>query len=266
MRALLLLLTVSAYATAFGQVEMVSLYFNDSGMELTGHSQQQLHNIVCVSESQYLQVIEVNSFHPAGVPHSEKQASQVIEKLSSSSAEATINGYGSQRIPVNFQPINWTRVDVYYSLKGPRPVENPVIEEVVEVTLEPEPVMENVRTIEPKPKQIARDSQYGIRLNIQFKEGTSKMIKSSEPALQVLCDTLNNSPDLNVHIRGHVCCGHNQRISRNRARAVYKSLKKSGICPTRLTFAGYSNRIPLITPEKTHHDREKNRRVDIIFE
>ena len=42
-------------------------------------------------------------------------------------------------------------------------------------------------------------------------------------------------------------------------------LVKKGIDYNRLRYQGFSNNLLLVSPEKTEADREKNRRVDIIF-
>lgn len=55
------------------------------------------------------------------------------------------------------------------------------------------------------------------------------------------------------------------KLSKQRAKIVYKELVKRGVTKKRLKYQGYSNNLPLVTPEKTEIDRRKNRRVDIIF-
>ena len=116
----------------------------------------------------------------------------------------------------------------------------------------------------PRPEPEKNDG--AEKLAIGFIGGKSKMTSKSKEALDELYDRLKSNPDLTAHIRGHVCCGPNKRISKNRARAVYKEMVKRGIDKKRLTFAGYSNSKPIIFPEKTRFDRETNRRVDILFE
>jgi outer membrane protein OmpA-like peptidoglycan-associated protein len=83
--------------------------------------------------------------------------------------------------------------------------------------------------------------------------------------LDELIELLNKNPRVNIHVRGHVCCGPNKRISRKRGRKIYRFLKASGIADERLSYGGYSNEIPLAFPEETEEDEIKNRRVDFIL-
>jgi outer membrane protein OmpA-like peptidoglycan-associated protein len=83
--------------------------------------------------------------------------------------------------------------------------------------------------------------------------------------LEQLVEILNNDNELMIHIRGHVCCGPQQRLSKRRAKQVYKYLKREGINTNRMTFAGYSDKVPFVFPEKTKEDEQKNRRVDFVL-
>lgn len=76
---------------------------------------------------------------------------------------------------------------------------------------------------------------------------------------------LKENRKVQVHIRGHVCCGADKRLSRKRAKYAFKYLKKAGIQRERLSFKGYSNEIPLRFPEKEEEDAAMNRRVDFIL-
>jgi outer membrane protein OmpA-like peptidoglycan-associated protein len=53
------------------------------------------------------------------------------------------------------------------------------------------------------------------------------------------------------------------RISKSRARSVYNELVHLGIDKSRLDYVGMSNTEPLVFPEKTNADRQRNRRVDV---
>jgi len=83
--------------------------------------------------------------------------------------------------------------------------------------------------------------------------------------MEELVDILKANPLATIHIRGHVCCGPNKRISFKRARNVFKHLVREGISRTRISFAGYSDELPLAYPEKTEADEIKNRRVDFVL-
>jgi outer membrane protein OmpA-like peptidoglycan-associated protein len=54
-------------------------------------------------------------------------------------------------------------------------------------------------------------------------------------------------------------------ISYSRAKSVNDYLIRRGISEKRIGYEGYSNSIPLIKPELTEEDQQRNRRVDVIF-
>jgi outer membrane protein OmpA-like peptidoglycan-associated protein len=83
--------------------------------------------------------------------------------------------------------------------------------------------------------------------------------------IEHLIETLRNNQDLSVHIRGHVCCGPSNKISKRRAKNVYKILKRAGISENRISYKGYSDSLPSISPEETEEDEMANRRVDFII-
>ncbi len=83
--------------------------------------------------------------------------------------------------------------------------------------------------------------------------------------MEELIEILTKNPKTTIHIRGHVCCGPSERISFKRARHVFKYLVQHGISRQRISFKGYSDKIPLAYPEKTEEDEFMNRRVDFII-
>ena len=158
---------------------------------------------------------------------------------------------------------SWRRVDVYYELlvlKDSAGIEN-------SFTNENENEIETELTIElSNPIDEAIKEELPFILNISFKEGTAKIELNSFAEIKKLADYMNTHPTArNIVIRGHVCCGNNMRISKNRAKSVYKELQKMGVEKSKLSFKGMSNKDPLVFPEKTNADRQKNRRVDIVF-
>ncbi|MBS1773835.1 MAG: OmpA family protein [Bacteroidetes bacterium] len=114
-----------------------------------------------------------------------------------------------------------------------------------------------------------------IRLsNIYFYTGRAIVTNESYPQLNVLFETLDNNPTLKVRIEGHVCCltygfdaededTHEIKLSVNRAKFIYDYLVKKGIEKDRLEYAGFGRSKPLVHPEKSLEDQEKNRRVEI---
>lgn len=83
--------------------------------------------------------------------------------------------------------------------------------------------------------------------------------------MDYLIELMTKNPDWKLHIRGHVCCGPDQKLSDKRAKNIYKYILRQGIDASRLSYKGYSDSIPLVFPEKTDEDAHQNRRVDFII-
>ena len=101
--------------------------------------------------------------------------------------------------------------------------------------------------------------------DIKFEGANVHIDGNYQYLLETIVDYLLKNPEIYVHVRGHVCCRSGKRISRRRARNVYRFLKRQGISKHRMTHAGYSNTIPLAFPEKTDEDERRNRRVDFVL-
>jgi len=104
-----------------------------------------------------------------------------------------------------------------------------------------------------------------IRLSILFYTNVDTYYPEFEGELKQLYQFMSDNQNVTAHIRGHVCCGDDYTLSSNRAFKIYKYLKSNGIDPSRMSFKGYSNKIPEVYPEVTQYDELRNRRVDIIF-
>ena len=83
--------------------------------------------------------------------------------------------------------------------------------------------------------------------------------------LDYLVEFVEDNDSVQVHVRGHVCCGPSYRLSKKRARKTYRYLIRAGIDKTRLTYKGYSDERPLRWPEDTDEDEIANRRVDFVI-
>ena len=83
--------------------------------------------------------------------------------------------------------------------------------------------------------------------------------------LEFLIGIMDEHPTWTLHIRGHVCCGPAEKVSTKRAKKVYEYLIEQGLSADRMTYKGYSDRMPLAFPELTPEDEEKNRSVDFLI-
>jgi outer membrane protein OmpA-like peptidoglycan-associated protein len=154
--------------------------------------------------------------------------------------------------------LNWRRVDVYYNSVHFTQAE--ILPDIPKETLE-HPV--ELTEEDDMQQSIERNEPY--ILNINFIPGTFQMEQGSSSVLNVLASYLFKNSQMQVIIRGHVCCEDNKRASKKRAQAVVKRLVEMGVDKRRLKAIGMSNSEPLVSPERTESDRQKNRRVDAQF-
>jgi len=170
----------------------------------------------------------------------------------------------------------WRRLEIFYQNEMPEiaknisPIENEV-EKTIDTTFVETFVSDFMSDYEKPVKIYTFDTlspeavNEAINLNIQFFQNTDNLYGSSYSEIKSLAEFLKKYPNLSVLIRGHVCCGPNKKISKKRAKKVYKSLVDAGISKNRISWKGMSNTEPAVFPEVTEADRQMNRRVDVIF-
>ncbi|MBA3829094.1 MAG: OmpA family protein [Taibaiella sp.] len=111
--------------------------------------------------------------------------------------------------------------------------------------------------------------------NIYFLPGRHTVREESLPEVDRLCKLLADHPAISVQIEGHICCqndGHpdgfdydngDWGLSTYRAKAIYDFLIQRGIPANRLKYKGFGKSHPLVDPERTSEDENKNRRVEV---
>jgi outer membrane protein OmpA-like peptidoglycan-associated protein len=110
--------------------------------------------------------------------------------------------------------------------------------------------------------------------NVYFPADRHVIKPESKETLEKLYVVLKDYPGLKISIEGHVCCikdaadaldidTYEPTLSINRARAIYNYLVSRGIDSTRLKYAGFGRRRPVIFEERNEEDAEKNRRVEV---
>lgn len=112
---------------------------------------------------------------------------------------------------------------------------------------------------------IRRYSSFMYPRNIRFIGSSTEIDGNYKYVMEDLVNFLHKYDDFHIHIRGHVCCGPAESVSKKRAKSVYRFLLASGIPKERMSFKGYSDQIPAVWPEKTEEDAEANRRVDFVI-
>jgi len=269
MRHLFLFFALSLASITWGNVELISFYFESGSTDLNGYSKEKMEGFQQLIKEWHIQIIEINAYSDmvasveANLTISQQRADKLIAQLNISGPELIVNNYGKRKIVLNFTPFNWDRVDVYYH-KG-EAIHSEHLSEIIAVEEHIDAPEERLITVVGVPKLEEISVNVPIIIPIKFKGGGNTIEKGSQPRLEQLHATMVKFPELSVHIRGHVCCGNNQLISRKRAKVVYAYLKEHGIDKHRLSFKGYSNTEPLVFPEKSAADRSANRRVDVIF-
>ncbi|MNY08122.1 Outer membrane porin F precursor [compost metagenome] len=103
--------------------------------------------------------------------------------------------------------------------------------------------------------------------NIFFNTNEYKLLPASVTELTTLTELLRNNVTLNIEIQGHTDnVGNNlqnEKLSLQRAKAVYDYLLESKIAPERLTFKGYGETKP-IAANDTEANRKRNRRTSFV--
>lgn len=278
----ILLLILSVSSNALSQTKVKSFYFMTNQIEPTLYSQNQFALFKTSFVNGDIQIIEINAFTDS-IGSRKSNDSLALKRLNYFANQLSLNtsikqnAYAFERPYVLERSINNRRVDIFYTMSEEATMPMDEITEnahgQVELTSEmdtlsiehlindPEIVLPtNINGFENSLKSMAP-----LVLDIQFVEGKSQLLESSQKEVKKLADYLKENPKVKAEIRGHVCCGNNMAISKMRAKTVYKRLIKLGVKKDRLSYVGKSNLEPIVFPEKTNADRQKNRRVDVKF-
>ena len=105
--------------------------------------------------------------------------------------------------------------------------------------------------------------------NIYFDFNKSTIRPESYPVLDSIVVWLKENSTVKVRIEGHTDTRgsrwYNKRLSQARANAVREYLIQHGIDPKRLVAVGYGESRPVVFPERTEEDYQKNRRVEFYI-
>ena len=114
-------------------------------------------------------------------------------------------------------------------------------------------------------KPIKKGEVFVMR-NLHFATNKTRILSSSEEALEALFGYLERNPEIRIKIMGHTDNvgkdAANQRLSEGRAEAVREDLIKRGINETRIEAEGYGETRP-IDANDTEEGRQNNRRVEV---
>jgi OmpA-OmpF porin, OOP family len=102
---------------------------------------------------------------------------------------------------------------------------------------------------------------------IRFENGSAQLLKSSYKALDVLVNTLNEHPFMEIEIIGHTDNqgneNANKKLSKERAKAVYDYLLSESVINP-MTYKGVGSLQP-VAPNDTDENKAKNRRVEFVI-
>jgi outer membrane protein OmpA-like peptidoglycan-associated protein len=105
--------------------------------------------------------------------------------------------------------------------------------------------------------------------NIKFVSDETEILDKSQSSLEQLKDFMQINPEIEIEIQGHVN-GESKRnkrkyrkLSKARAKEIYKRLKDAGIDGSRMKYEGFGN-AKMIYPEPiSNRQAEANRRVEV---
>ncbi len=98
--------------------------------------------------------------------------------------------------------------------------------------------------------------------NLVFVPNQAVPMSTSFSAFEELLKVMMENPDLELSLRGHVCCSNDFELSVARARMVYDFLVEHGISKNRLDYKGFGNKVPLFE-EVDAESEALNRRVEL---
>lgn len=275
------------------RADTLTIYFSIDSYTLSAEQTKSIKDILQEIDVKYFEINAYTDFL-GSVDHnlqlSQKRADAVKQLLIANGVEQSeINTCSGKGIHQFSSPENRrnsedrgilfhrkAEIIYYYSLLIPKKVEE-VIDEVTEEKVVISAYGEQSTVIDLKnltEDNLVEGEKILLR-NINFKGGTPIFLEESYSALDELLDVMRKFPDLKIEIQGHICCqspeepdgydsvNDNNYLSRNRAKAVYDFLIRSGVEPERMTYIGYGAHFKLYPAEMSSWEQVQNRRVEI---
>jgi outer membrane protein OmpA-like peptidoglycan-associated protein len=118
----------------------------------------------------------------------------------------------------------------------------------------------------PEVKKADQAKANTAKTNLEFENGSARILPSSYPALDELAKVMTEHPEYRLRVAGYTdnigTPAHNMLLSRQRAIQVQVYLNKKGIDPGRVDIEGHGQNDPIDT-NATPEGRKHNRRVEI---
>ena len=256
--------------SCFGQKRVVTFYFESSLAELKDDQQKKFERFIDTIEPSAHTITEIQSYcdnqgsNEYNVQLAKKRIAHVVSLLAKKEFQplsTQANGEeksGESTLPQDLR--KWRKVDIHIEPKKQ-------MEEITALAIDslpsdaPRPSAFDNLTVDYLKSEEAEP----VVLNIEFFPGTDALYGDSYAELDKLFQFMRQNEDMKAFIRGHVCCGSDMYLSYSRAYVVYNFLMQRGISLKRIDLKGFDNTMPRVSPELTDEDRQRNRRVDVIF-
>jgi len=133
----------------------------------------------------------------------------------------------------------------------------------------PYSVINSKEVLTIKLEKLIKDEKYSIT-KIYFYPNSPQFIPSSEPVLKELLNMMNENPNMQIEIHGHIdgCQGDAfiiQKLSESRAYNIRKFLIDNGIHENRLNYKGFGCSKMVFSNPQNEEERQVNRRVEILI-
>lgn len=263
MRSVLTVISILFFFCSYTQENRNTLiiYFNTNDFKLSEYSKKQLESVFELAVQQeffieriigYTDTNGSNESNKILAANRIKSVENFISTYNFNIIEKIVSGedYPNDAIKLNDHAY-WRRVEIVYLIAPSVRVD----EKEVQSSFPSEIDIES----------IGKKNQEPIVLNIQFVPGEDILIGNSYDEIMKMQSFLRENVQVKAFIRGHVCCDYDLDLSAARAGVVFDILLNHGIPPSRVSYKGFSNTIPAVSPEITDEDRQMNRRVDVIF-
>ncbi|MES2800398.1 MAG: OmpA family protein [Bacteroidota bacterium] len=112
---------------------------------------------------------------------------------------------------------------------------------------------------------LSNELPYSFPMLIRYENNKAAINHINKIRLGNLAEYMLEHPTFKIMIEGHVCCNppNAKRVSKKRAKFVYKYLKKLDVPIQQMKFLGKSFQEPIVAKEKNDADKDLNRRVVI---
>jgi outer membrane protein OmpA-like peptidoglycan-associated protein len=256
-----LLLSISAFA----QEQVLTLYFDHDSHSLNSSEKSKLdkffHNELPFDLKSIIAYCDTTGSSEYNKSLADKRLQTVkqlfsVDQLNNTNLVASGENYPIQSNKT-IELREWRKVEIHYF----HPQDSPITEEPSTASfVSKTSVFDQLTLID-----VIGEESEAIVLDLQFFPGMDVLFNESWGEVDRLFQFMRRNENAFAFIRGHVCCGSDMYLSYARAYVVYNSLIQRGISPKRLDIKGFDNTLPRVWPEVTDEDRQKNRRVDVIF-